>query len=86
VVSTGLSLVSLDDCNDYDDRDYCDYREDLDDVITIDSRAETAGDLTVLAVEDTSQTELLNVRVRWVDHNCKVNSDELDEGATLDSW
>jgi hypothetical protein len=71
--------VSLDNCNDYDDRDDCDHREDLDDVITIDS-------LTVLAVEDTSQTELLNVRVRWVDHKCKVNSDKFDEGATLYSW
>jgi hypothetical protein len=66
VVSTGLSLVSLDDCNDRDDRDdrdNRDHREDLNDVITIDSRAETAGALTVLAVEDTNQTELLN---RWI--------------------
>jgi hypothetical protein len=87
-VSTGLSLVSLDDCNDrydrddrdvYDDRDVreghdghdnrdgYDHREDRDDrdddVITIDSRAEPAGLLTVLAVEDTNQTELLN---RWI--------------------
>jgi hypothetical protein len=63
VVSTSLSLVSLDDCNNRDDRDDRDHREDLDDVITIDSRAETAGALTVLAVEDTRQTELLN---RWI--------------------
>jgi hypothetical protein len=27
-----------------------------------------------------------NVRVRWVDHKCKVNSDEFDEEATLCSW
>jgi hypothetical protein len=26
------------------------------------------------------------VRVRWVDHKCKVNSDEFDEEATLCSW
>jgi hypothetical protein len=26
------------------------------------------------------------VRVRWVDHKCKVNSDEFDKGATLYSW
>jgi hypothetical protein len=26
------------------------------------------------------------VRVRWVNHKCKVNSDEFDEGATLYSW
>jgi hypothetical protein len=26
------------------------------------------------------------VRVRWVDHKCKVNSDEFDEEATLYSW
>jgi hypothetical protein len=66
VVSTGLSLVSLDDRNHRDNRNHCDDRdgrEDLDDVITIDSCTETAGALPVLAVEDTNQTELLN---RWV--------------------
>jgi hypothetical protein len=26
------------------------------------------------------------VRVRWVDHKCKVNSDEFDGEATLCSW
>jgi hypothetical protein len=26
------------------------------------------------------------VRVRWVDHKCKVNSDEFDREATLCSW
>jgi hypothetical protein len=26
------------------------------------------------------------VRVRWVDHKCKVNIDEFDKGATLYSW
>jgi hypothetical protein len=61
-VLTSLSIVSLnncdrDNCNYCNDRDNCDgrnYREDLNEVITIDSRAETAGALTVLAVEDTS--------------------------------
>jgi hypothetical protein len=63
VVSTSLSLISLNDCNNRDnrdDRDDRDYREDLNNVITIDSYAETAGALTVLAVEDTNQTKLLN--------------------------
>jgi hypothetical protein len=30
--------------------------------------------------------ELRSVRVRWVDHKCKVNSDEFDREATLCSW
>jgi hypothetical protein len=29
---------------------------------------------------------LRDVRVRWVDHKCKVNSDEFDREATLCSW
>jgi hypothetical protein len=62
VVLTSLSIVSLNDC-DRDNCNYCnncnncdgrDYREDLNNVITINSCAKTAGALTVLAVEDTS--------------------------------
>jgi hypothetical protein len=65
--------IDHDGCDAHDDRDVRgghdsrDVREGHDDrdddVITIDSRAEPAGLLTVLAVEDTNQTELLN---RWI--------------------
>jgi hypothetical protein len=58
VTTAGPSLTCYD--NDRDDRDDHDYREDLDEVITIDSGTETTGALTVLAMEDTNQTELLN--------------------------
>jgi hypothetical protein len=62
IVLTRLSIVSLNNCDrnncnycdNCDDCDSCNYREDLNKVITINSRAKTAGALTVLAVEDTS--------------------------------
>jgi hypothetical protein len=47
--------------NSRDDRDDCDDHND--NVITINSCAETTGTLTVLAIEDTNQTKLLN---RWI--------------------
>ena len=64
MVLTRVSLVSLSDRDDYinlDNRNVREDREDLnDDAITINSRTKTAEALTVLAVEDTNQTELLN--------------------------
>jgi hypothetical protein len=73
VVLTSLSLVRLNNCNDRDVRgghdnrdsyDNCEDREDRDNhddnVITINSCAKPAGLLTVPAVKDTNQTELLN--------------------------
>jgi hypothetical protein len=42
----------------------------------------------VLSIQQERKRKILaaNVRVRWVDHKCKVNSDEFDGEATLCSW
>jgi hypothetical protein len=73
-----------DDRNHHDDRDVRDDRDDSedldDDVITIDSRTKTTGALTVLAVEDTSQTRLLNWWIVDLGSNTHVINTEIWQG------